>query len=71
MLNIHMKGRAVLHSIDMSPEEISGMRRKGEIGPLPASGTECAFMYGEQPIARGTIVKKKGRYYFRVRTVDV
>jgi hypothetical protein len=71
MLNIKMKGRAVLHTSDLTPKEISDIRGRGEIGPLPHSAAEYSFIYGGLQVARGDIIKKKGRYFFRVRKVDV
>jgi hypothetical protein len=51
-------------SLNLSPEAVSGVIESGSL--VPEDGATCELEIGNQRIAGGRIVKRRGAYFFKV-----
>ena len=58
--------RVVVHHTKLTPEEIVVMKKGDSERLFPEAPMDCELHAGEETIARGKIVKKRGGYYFKV-----
>ena len=63
---VKLDSKVVLQKTMLSPKDISVIRKNGTYGPVPDEEKTCELVVGGQVLANGTIVKKRGRYYFKV-----
>jgi hypothetical protein len=58
--------RVVVHQNRLSPREVAALKAAGEYGPIPEEERLCVLEAGGVPLARGRIVRRRGRVYFKV-----
>jgi hypothetical protein len=63
---VKLNSRVVLQRMILSPGDIVSIKKQGEYGPIPKEEELCEFVAGGQVLANGRIVKKRGKYYFKV-----
>jgi hypothetical protein len=61
---LRLPTRLILHRASMGPGAIGDMAESGTYVPL--GGEICELEVGEQCIARGRIVKRMGKSYFKI-----
>ena len=52
----------------LSPKDIAAIRKNGIYGTVPDEEKTCELVAGGLVIAHGKIIKKKGKYYFKIIT---
>jgi hypothetical protein len=61
---IHLPTRVIVHRFELGAGDLSAMIEKGELSP---KGSDmCELEAGGQIVARGRIVRRMGRYVFKV-----
>jgi flagellar motor switch/type III secretory pathway protein FliN len=60
----------VIHRTRFSPVEIVELKKKGKYDPIPGEEEICELEVNREVIARGNIVKKKGKYFFKVTDIE-
>jgi hypothetical protein len=63
---VKLPTRVVIHRSTMSPSRLGELRSRGEYGPIPADQRVCELEVGGQILARGRIVRRGRRRYFKV-----
>ena len=66
---IKLPTRIVVQRTRLSPGELLDIRERGEYGPVPRDGRICELETGGEVIASGKIVRRRGRYWFKVLEV--
>jgi hypothetical protein len=61
---IQLPTRIVVHRAELTTAVLAVVVQKGELAP--ADGDTCELEAGGQVLARGKIVRKRGRYFFKV-----
>jgi flagellar motor switch/type III secretory pathway protein FliN len=61
---IQLPTRIVVHRTELTTAALAAIVQKGELAP--ADGGTCELEAGGQVLARGKIVRKRGRYFFKV-----
>jgi hypothetical protein len=56
--------RIIVSRSQLSAAELAGIAQKGEL--TPAGEDTCELEAGGQILARGRIVRRRGRYFFKV-----
>lgn len=56
----------VIKRMHTSSAELLSIKEKGEFGPLVIDGKKCELEIGGQVVARGRIVRNRGKLHFRV-----
>ncbi len=64
---VKLAGRVVVQRTCLSPTDLSVLKERESYGPIPKREEICELELGDQVIARGRIVKRRGEYYFRVQ----
>ena len=59
--------RIIVNSTALSANGLAGIVEKGEYSP--SGGDTCDMEAGGQVLARGKIVRRRGRYFFKVVAV--
>ena len=66
---IVLGSRIVVQRTRLSPNDLVAVQREGSYGPVPREEEVCELMAGGRTLARGRIVRKRGKYYFRIREI--
>jgi len=61
---ISLSTRIIVNRFDLKPSRLAEIVQKGELAP--EDGDLCELEAGGQVIARGKIVRKRGRHLFKV-----
>lgn len=64
--NIRLPVTAVVERPELSAREIIEIRQQGEYGPVEVDGRLCEIEAGGQVIARGKVVRRRGRYFLKI-----
>ena len=59
-----LPSRVVVHRFPRDPGKLAAMAAKGEFAP--GEGDTCELEVGGQVVARGRIVRRGGRHFFKV-----
>jgi hypothetical protein len=63
---VKLASRIVIQRTRLSPRDLVNLKNHKSYGPIPSREEICELEIGDQLIAQGSIVKKRGEYYFRV-----
>jgi hypothetical protein len=63
---VRLASRVVLHRTALSIREILAIRQRGGYGPVPGRSAGCELVAGGQVLARGRIVRRRGKCWFQV-----
>ena len=63
---VKMPTRVVIHRGRLTPAEVAAVGSEGVYGPLPEEERICQLEVGGEVLARGRIVRRRGRCYFKV-----
>jgi hypothetical protein len=66
---VKLPAHIVIHRALYSPGEIIELKKKGRYDPIPGEEEICELEVNQEVIARGKIVKKKGKYFFKVTDI--
>ena len=64
---IKLQPRIILHRSTLLPAGIASLSETGKFGPLKKSDCIYELEIGGQVIARGIIIKKKGKSFFKIK----
>jgi hypothetical protein len=57
--------RIVVQRASLTPRELLEIRRAGNFGPVPEKEQICELEVGGVVLARGKIISRRGKVYFR------
>ena len=61
---VKLPTRVIVHRMEQSARDLADVVKTGEL--VPRGGGTCELEAGGQVLARGTIVRHRGRYWFKV-----
>lgn len=62
---IRIPTQIIVHRLELTPAALADIVRAGTL--RPADGDVCELEAGGKIVARGTIVRRRGAYFFKVR----
>ena len=68
---IELAPRIVVQRDSLTPRELLEIRRRGKLDPIPEEEQICELEVGGEVLARGKIVSRRGRAYFRTLQTSV
>ena len=66
---ISLDSRIVVQRTRLSPNELAALQREGSYGSVPREEEICELKVGGQVLARGRILKRRGKYFFKIREI--
>ncbi len=64
LARLKLPTRIIVNRSELTPAALDQIVRAGELAP--AGGDTCELEAGGQVLARGKIVRRRGRFYFKV-----
>ena len=67
---VKVKGKIILQRMKLTANDIIKMKQNKSYGAIPKKEQICELEIGNQVLAKGKIVRKKGEYYFKVTHIN-
>ena len=67
---VKLPARVIVHRTRLTPAEIAQLQSGESSDKIPLNPTTCELVVGDEIIASGRIVRRRGMHYFRVSETE-